>query len=528
MPNRPAVAARWRAPLQFIRSCAASCALPALRKPAIEDKGGCACRSAATRRRRASCGQGHLVEATVAALACALCLPGWADDGEDWPQFLGPRANNISGETGLLDKWPETGPPVLWSKVIGTGYSAPSVRGERLVLHHRIGGQEIVVCFEAATGKPLWQHGYPSSFVDPYGYNNGPRCTPLLTTNRCYTFGAEGKLLCLDLQSGQLIWQRDTQKDWNVPEAFFGVGSSPILEGDKLIVMIGGQPNSGVVAFNAATGKTLWENVGKANWQGVVTTGWRVEKPYEWTGEEKLASYSTPVVATFHGQRHVLCLMRQGLVSVNPTNGAVNFSYWFQSMANDSVNAMNPVVHDNLVLISAAYYRIGAVLLRVKPDGRSLEPVWRQPAKIPTTTLELRNTPPQPLELHWNTPVLHDGHLYALSGRDEPDARFNCVEFKTGKLLWSRDEHWPKHGGHVTPQPKVYGRGSCILADGKLIVLGEGGLLGLFRVSPRQPEELGRWQVPELRHPCWAGPVLARQRLFLRSEDRLVCLNLAK
>src|SRR4030095_7754456 len=102
-------------------------------------------------------------------------------------------------------------------------------------------------------------------------------------------------------------------------------------------------------------------------------------------GVEKLASYATPVAATLHGQRHVLCLMRQGLVSLNPTNGAVHFRYWFQSLANDSVNAMCPLVQEDSILISAAYYRIGAVLLRVKPDGRTLEQVWRAPAQVPNT-----------------------------------------------------------------------------------------------------------------------------------------------
>jgi len=118
--------------------------------------------------------------------------------GEDWPRFLGPRADNISRETGLLEKWPTNGPPMLWDKPVGTGYSAPSVRGVLLVLHHRQGHEEIVEAFIASTGKSVWRHAYPSAFVDPFGYNNGPRCTPLLTSNRCYTFGAEGKLLCLN------------------------------------------------------------------------------------------------------------------------------------------------------------------------------------------------------------------------------------------------------------------------------------------------------------------------------------------
>ena len=117
------------------------------------------------------------------------------------------------------------------------------------------------------------------------------------------------------------------------------------------------------------------------------------------------------------------------------------------------------------------------------------------------------------------------GRLYAFSGRNEPDARFRCVDFKTGELLWERDESWPAHS---TPTPAVFGRGSCILADGKLIALGEGGLLGIFKPNPKQPEEICRFQVPQLHHPCWAAPVLSRGRLYLRSEDRLVCFGLAK
>jgi outer membrane protein assembly factor BamB len=207
--------------------------------------------------------------------------------GEDWPRFLGPSGDNISTETGLLPEWPASGPPLVWEREIGSGYSAPSVHGPLLVLHHRPKDEEIIEAFESATGNPVWRFAYSSRFRDPFGYNSGPRCTPLLTSDRCYAFGAEGKLVCLELQSGKLLWQRDTAKEWTVPEPFFGVGSTPLLEADKLIVMVGGQPNSGVVALDPATGKTLWENVGKTNWDGVTTVGWPAESPYKWTGEEK-------------------------------------------------------------------------------------------------------------------------------------------------------------------------------------------------------------------------------------------------
>ena len=465
-----------------------------------------------------------------AATDTAAATPGSGGrPGEDWPRFLGPRADNTSAETGLLEKWPTTGPRLLWETNVGTGYSAPSVRGNLLVLHHRLGGEEIIDAFAADSGRKVWRHAYPSTFVDPYGYNNGPRSTPLLTSNRCYTFGAEGVLLCLDLPTGRLVWRRDTAREWEIPPAFFGVGSTPLLEEDRLIVLIGGQPDAGVAALDAATGRTLWQTVGRTNWQGVVTTGWRTERPYSWTGVEKQASYSSPVAATFHGQRHILCLMRQGLVSLNPTNGAIHFSRWFQSVLGDSVNAMCPVVQDDLILLSAAYARVGAVVLRVKPDGNSFEELWRAP-RHPLERDPATGDWAQPvLETHWNTPVLHDGFLYAFSGRNEPDASFRCVELRTGKLRWNLDQRW---AGHPPPgskaQPELYGRGSAILADGKLIVLGEGGRLGLFKPTPTTPTELSSFQVPSLYFPCWAAPILSRQRIYLRSESALVCYDLSR
>ncbi|MBT7535315.1 MAG: PQQ-binding-like beta-propeller repeat protein, partial [Verrucomicrobia bacterium] len=200
----------------------------------------------------------------------------------DWPRFLGIHADSKSEETGLLDAWPKEGPPLEWKKVVGTGYSAPSVGNGNLVLHHRIKKEEVVESMEPLTGKTVWTFKYPSNYIDPFGYNNGPRCTPILTQDRCYIFGAEGKLYCIGIQDGREIWMRDTAKDFNIPEAFFGVGSTPLLEDDKLIVMVGGQPNSGVVAFEASTGKTIWENVGKKTWDGERKTGWRGEPYIQW------------------------------------------------------------------------------------------------------------------------------------------------------------------------------------------------------------------------------------------------------
>ena len=443
--------------------------------------------------------------------------------GTDWPMFLGPQETGVSEEIGLLKEWPKEGPPAVWAIDVGTGYSAPSVRGERIVLHHRIGDEEIIECFKAGSGESIWKQAYPSRFKDPYGYNNGPRCTPLLTEDRCYTFGAEAMLTCVALADGKPVWQRDLNQDFNIPEGFFGTGATPILEGDKLIVLVGGQPSSGVVAFDAATGKTLWEAVGKETWDNV-ETGWTADPTYEWAGDEMVVSYSSPIAATIHGKRHVLCLMRQGLVSVDPETGDENFHYWFRSRTHESVNAARPVVVDDTIFLSAAY-RVGSALLKVNPDGTSYEEVWRDPRNMLT---------------HWSTAIFHDGHYFGFSGRHEQEGALRCIKAETGEIVWETsgweqgldgfdrgpdNEIIDAETKEAIPWP-FYGRAAKILADGKFIILAERGTLALAEATSEGWHEISRCTAPRMKYPSWTAPVLSRGLLYLRCEDALVCLDL--
>lgn len=435
--------------------------------------------------------------------------PATVRTGEDWAEFLGPRQTGVSGETGLLVKWPKEGPPVIWKKRIGTGYSAPAIRGNRIVVHHRPAADEIVECYEADTGNPLWTYAYPSNFRDPYGYNNGPRCSPLLTEDRCYTFGAEGKLLCLNLATGKKVWENE--EEFEVPMAFFGVGATPILEGNLLIVMIGAHPNAGMAAFDSRTGKVVWKSVGPKSFPEPQVRYQRDRPP------QKLASYSTPLCATIHGQRHLLCLMRPGLVSLDPLTGKERFSYWFRSQLHDSVNAARPVVVGDQIFLSAAY-DVGAALLHINKDGNGYDVAWRDE---------------EIMQNHWSTSIFKDGFVYGFSGRHKQGASFRCMELRKPKLIWevktpeTAAEHaaLPQGDDDVTREP--FGRGSLIEADGKFIILGEGGVLALAEINPRKYVEISRVHYPEMTDPSWAAPVLSRQRLYLRSEHHLLCLDLA-
>ncbi|MCA9052478.1 MAG: PQQ-like beta-propeller repeat protein [Planctomycetaceae bacterium] len=440
----------------------------------------------------------------------------------DWPWFLGPQHTGVSTETGLLPVWPESGPPIVWRRDIGTGYSAPSVLGDRLVLHHRPADEEVVECLDVNTGDSIWTYSYPSQFKDPYGYNNGPRCSPVLTADYCYTLGAEGRLSCLTLTDGQLVWEHKLRDEFQIPDGFFGVGCSPVLDGDRLIVLVGGQPNSGVVAFDAKTGQTQWAAVGKQTWDGVVDES---GDACEWSGDEMVVSYSSPIVATIHGRRHLLCLVRQGLVSLDPATGEENFKYWFRASVHESVNAARPVVVGDTVMISAAY-RTGAACLRVQPDGKGCEAIWRDARNLLT---------------HWSTAIAIDGYYYGFSGRHEQEGELRCIDARDGAVVW-KTTGWDKpltslgqntatgevvdrETGQVVPWP-FYGRGSATLVDGKFIVLGERGTLALGKPSPDGWEEISRCKAPEITYPAWTAPVLSNGRLYLRDEDTLICLDL--
>lgn len=457
----------------------------------------------------------------ILSLAVWTVLSFQATVAEDWPWFLGPRHTGVSGETQLNLDWTKKTPAVLWKGSVGTGYSAPSVLGDRLVIHHRKGDQEIVSCRNIADGTEVWTHEYPTTYVDPYGYNNGPRCSPVLTPDRCFTLGAEGMLVCTSMTDGKLLWQTDIRKEFNVPDGFFGVGCSPILDEDRLIVLVGGQPNSGVVAFNEADGKVLWQAVGQQTWDGVETDQ---GKKHEWSDDEMVVSYSSPIIAELHGQKHLLCLVRQGLVSLNPATGTENFHYWFRSKVHESVNAARPVVIGNSVFLSAAYKQ-GSVLLGVESDGKQLKEIWRDR---------------ESLLAHWSTPIHIDGCIYGFSGRHEKEGELRCVDGSTGKLLWQtagydgnllglqQDRNTGKifdEAGKEIPYP-VFGRGSLIQVGSRFIVLGEHGTVAVVEVNQDKFVEYGRFDLDEIKYPAWAAPVLSNGKLFLRSEEWIVCLDL--
>ncbi len=177
----------------------------------------------------------------------------------DWPQFLGPNRNGVYMGPALSTSWPDSGPPVIWRKEVGEGFSGPVVKEGRLILFHRVGSEERVECLEAQTGRALWRYTYPTDYRDDFGFDGGPRATPAVSGGRVYTFGAQGVLHCLELESGERVWSAKTHEKFGVRKGFFGAACSPLVEDGRLFLNVGGTGPVGTGGFRRQDGASAMD-----------------------------------------------------------------------------------------------------------------------------------------------------------------------------------------------------------------------------------------------------------------------------
>jgi outer membrane protein assembly factor BamB len=372
----------------------------------------------------------------------------------------------------------------------------PVIADGKLYHFDRNGKNLRLICMNAKTGEHLGKFEYPSIYKDLFGYNNGPRASPVLDGDRVYIYGVEGMLHCLKGDLLQPVWSVNVHKEFNVIQNFFGVACVPVIEGDLLITQVGGSPegsfqrdlfnqtlkgkDSGVVAFNKYTGKVVYKI------------------------SDELASYASPVLATINDRRWCFVFARGGLLAFEPKTGKIDFHFPFRSEDVESVNASNPVVVGDKVFLTECYGP-GSVLLKVKPGGYE---VLREESK------KFKKS----MAAHWMTPIYHDGYLYGCSGRNTPSAELRCIDFETGKVMWSE---------------KGLTRTSLLMVDGHFICLAEDGVLRLLKVNPNKYDEVSTLELKDpktkqalLEYPCWAAPILSHGLLYVRGEERLVCLEL--
>lgn len=422
---------------------------------------------------------------------------------ENWPRFLGPTHNAVSRETKLLKSFSASGPTLLWEMKTGEGYATPSILGDRLVFFHRVGEEACVECLHPETGRRYWRFKYPTAYRDRYGFSNGPRVSPVLDESRVFIYGVEGKLHCLDLRTGGLIWKRDLSAEFKVPQDYFGVVSSPLVEGELLIVNVGASGGPCVVAFDKRNGKTVWK-----------------------AGDRWGPSCASPIPAVVHGNRRVFVFAggdsrppTGGLLSLDPTNGKLGFRFPFRSKTYESVNASCPVIVDDKVFISTSY-NTGGVLLEVDRLG-SYKEIWRT----------------RDFGAHFMTPIYRDGYLYGIDGSGGNNVALTCIDLENGRSRWRAQ---PDFEETVVVQGKrqevtySIGRGSLLYADGDFLCLGEQGHLLWLKLSRKGHEQLARaWLFSA--NQTWGVPVLSRGLLYInqntadklnRTPPRLLCYDL--
>ena len=397
----------------------------------------------------------------------------------DWPRFLGVGHDCKAALEDVAGFWPEAGFVREWEFPKGKGWSCPAVVGDRVVVFHRVGSQEVLDCLDLKSGKSLWKTGYEAPYRDRYGSGDGTKSNPVVAGGRVYVLGISGLLHCVDLQTGSVIWNRDLHADYGMRDNFFGHGSTPLVTEGKVIAPVGGENARCVVALDAETGREVW--VAKHQWGA----GYASAIPVSLAGR---AGGKSAVLLFTGGESRPAT---GGLLCIETATGSVLGELPHRARIAESVNASSPVLVGDTQVFTTEAYGSGGILSEITSDG-SLRKLWGSSR----------------LGAQFHTPVSRDGFILGFDGQNPRLAELVCLDAKTGDEQWHED-----FGGG-------FGRGSLVdLGEAGLLALGEFGELIWFRAGSRKPEVLQRtrlFDAPE----TWTTPVLANRRLLVAQNER--------
>jgi outer membrane protein assembly factor BamB len=389
---------------------------------------------------------------------------------QDYPQFLGPDRHAVVAGPRLARDWSQKAPRELWRRPIGAAWSSFAIVGRYAVTQEQRGENELVVCYELVTGKPVWYHADKSRFDETLA-GVGPRATPTVVDGRVYTLGAKGLLNCLDGATGKPIWSHDVAEENGadtlelMPQ--WGKSCSPLVVDDAVVVSAGGPEDRSLVAYHRLTGELLWH-----------------------AGDDP-SSYSSPQLATLAGKRQIVIINRESVVGHDPADGHILWSYDWPQLNPKCAQPL--VTGEDTVLVSAGY-GLGSALVRLAPEGEgglSVEQVWKE--------RNLRN-----LKSKFADMILRDEFVYALD-----DGVLASIEAGTGKRRW--------RGGR-------YGHGQLLLVGDLLLVQAETGELALVDPNPKSFVELGR--IPALIGKTWNTLAITGNRLLVRNHEEAACYEL--
>lgn len=416
---------------------------------------------------------------------------------DDWPQWMGPNRDGIWHEYGIVDRFPADGLKVRWRVPVQGGYAGPAVAGGRVYVtdyarasgdtsnspsrRNRLTGKERVQCLDAETGNTLWKHEYDCPYE--VSYPAGPRATPTVHDGRVYSLGTEGDLYCLDAKTGQVQWEKKLKQAYNAKAPVWGFCGHPLIDGDKLICLVGGE-GSLVVAFDRLTGDEIWK-----------------------AGTSKDAGYCPPSIIEAGGTRQLILWDPEKINSLNPDTGE---TYWTVPLRPDyDMSIIAPQKFGDYLFASG----IGNVSLLLKLDREkpAAEEILRGSG---TTSVYCANS----------TPHIVDGTIYGVCCRN---GQLRGGDLMTGKRLWESFAPTTnnRRAGHATA--------FLVRHTDRWFIFSETGDLIQAKLSRDGYEELGRFHVLEPtgeafgRSVVWSHPAFANRCVFARNDKEIVCVSLA-
>jgi outer membrane protein assembly factor BamB len=431
-------------------------------------------------------------------VAVGLFVSG-AAHGDDWPQWLGPRRDAVWRESGIVDVFPEGGPPVNWRTKIAAGYSGPAVAGGKVYVMDRllaegaknhvepfplrpnreIAGSERVLCLDEADGHLLWEHEYDCAYT--VSYPLGPRTTATVHEQKVYTVGTEGHLFCLNADTGRPVWSHDLKKEYKVKSPMWGFAAHPLIDGKKLICIVGGE-GSAVVAFDKETGKPLWQAL-------------TASQP----------GYCPPMIFEAGGKRQLVIWHGEAVNGLDPETGEV---YWTEAAGTyQGMSISTPRLCGDLLFISA--YPNTALMLRLDRDHPKATVAWRGEKKTG-------------MYCTFSTPIFEDGHLYGI----QSGGFLSCVKADTGERLWQTMDH-------VAMRPAGSVESFLVKNGDRFFIFTEKGDLILARLTPKSYEETSRAHLLDAtstgfgRDVLWSHPAFANRNIYLRNDKEIISVSLA-
>ncbi|MCX7047534.1 MAG: PQQ-binding-like beta-propeller repeat protein [Candidatus Sumerlaeota bacterium] len=404
--------------------------------------------------------------AFAAATAAAQGVP-------DWPQFHGPLQNNISPDKNLLKRWPEGGPRLIWeTRDIGEGYATVAIAGGRIYTAGNIGADTVITAMDLS-GKILWQskNGPAYKRAEP-----GARATPTIAGGKLYHLNGDGDVICLDAKTGAKIWALNMLEKFDGRNIQWGLSESLLVDGARVYCCPGGEKVM-MAALNKDTGETIWTCVGVG------------DKP----------GYAAAIMVDYKGLRQIITMTSAEAISVAAETGKLLWRYDYP--APYDVNASSPIYHDGRVALFSTWGR-GATMLKLNVEGEGVnarcaaEQVWY--------TKELDNE-------HGGV-VLLDGYLYGLADGNHQKRHWACLEWNTGKTMYSVDGLPASRSATLT------------LADGMLYLMSDRGTVALAPADPKGLDIVSRFDLPKKgKGPAWAHLVILGGRLYIRHGNFLYC-----